>query len=73
MHHHLTAATLKGGADRRCGDSSDVPKIAPRPRLLLFNAAVIALLALIENPGLVGRFQLAPVNVAAWWLSSGIR
>lgn len=45
MHHYLTAATLKGAADRRCGDTSDVPTIAPQPRLLLFNAGVIALLA----------------------------
>lgn len=65
MRQHLTAATPKGAADRRCGDSSDVPTIAARPRLLLFNAGVIALLALIENPGPVGRWAGGPLPARA--------
>lgn len=56
MHRYLTAATLKGAVDRRCGDSSDVLTIAVQPCLLLFNVTVIALLAVM--------------GTESWWAAS---
>lgn len=71
MYHYLTVASLKGGVDRRCSDSSDVLTITMQWCLSLFNVRVIALLVVIGTERQMGHFHITLVNIAAvQWLSS---